>query len=88
MREALEPPVIEPPECMTSPSSVTSRNACRPRRMISMPASRFSRDDSSSEQVFHNAAVLLVKLDQLAGHAHAARHGQRLPLLLAERAAR
>ena len=45
------------------------------------------RDDGSAEQIFHDAAVLLVKLDQLAGHAHAARHGQHLPLLRAERPA-
>ena len=42
MRDCELPPVIEPPECITSPSSVTRRKACRPRRMIWMPASRFS----------------------------------------------
>jgi len=40
MRLCTLPPVMEPPECITSPVRVTRRNACRPRRMISMPLSK------------------------------------------------
>ncbi len=39
-RALTEPPVMDPPECMTSPASVTRRKACRPARMMAMPASR------------------------------------------------
>ena len=41
-RDWVEPPVMEPPECITSPTRVTKRKECPPARIMAMPLSRSS----------------------------------------------
>ena len=80
------PPVMLPPECITSPSSVTSRKACPPARMMAMPLSRSLATTVRPSRLSTTPRYRVIAA-QLAGHADAAGHGEHLALARGEGAA-